>query len=161
MKSGYTARVDSDWRELRRLPDGAQTFPVTQITKNTMRTLTDHKLNGLNDAITIQVLDEPGQGGACHKYLIFVPDTVPQPPGVTIHTHIDFQNGPILEAGVNGISGEALLAIVIDRLRCFQAGPFKCHENAIALTHLEESLMWLQKRTRDREARGVEGRNIV
>ncbi len=35
-----------------------------------MRTITDHKLNGLNDALEITVLDEPGQGGACHEYEI-------------------------------------------------------------------------------------------
>ena len=35
-----------------------------------MRTVTDHKLNGLNDALEITVLDEPGQGGACHAYAI-------------------------------------------------------------------------------------------
>lgn len=35
-----------------------------------MRQLTDHKLNGLNDALDILVLDEPGQGNANHKYKI-------------------------------------------------------------------------------------------
>lgn len=120
-----------------------------------MRTITDHKLNGLNDALEINVLDEPGQGGACHKYEIDIPsNTSGFEPLV-----IDFQNGPILEAGLNGISGEALVAIVIDRLRSFQAGQFSSRENAVALTNLEQGLMWLQKRTRDRLARGVEGTN--
>ena len=123
-----------------------------------MRTLTDHKLNGLNDALDIHVLDEPGQGGACHQYSILYTegegnDSVPR--ALTVA----FQNGPIKEAGVNGISGEALIAIVIDRLRCFQDGPFACRENAVALTQIEDGLMWLQKRTRDRLARGVEGTN--
>jgi hypothetical protein len=120
-----------------------------------MRTITDHKLNGLNDALTINVLDEPGQGGACHEYDILTPLVE----GAYAGCRIRFQNGPIQEAGVNGISGEALIAVVIDRLRSFQAGPFACRENAIALTKLEEGLMWLQKRTRDRMARGVEGTN--
>ena len=123
------------------------------------RIITDHKLNGLNDALEITVLDEPGQGGANHEYGISFGD----PADVTGHsqrtTRISFQNGPIKEAGVNGISGEALLAIVIDRLRSFQAGPYACRDNSVALTKLEESLMWLQKRTRDRLARGVEGTN--
>lgn len=118
-----------------------------------MRAITDHKLNGLNDALTINVLDEPGQGGACHAYEIEV--GAPK----TKSYYVDFQNGPIKEASVNGISDEALLAIVIDRLRSFQEGPFSCRENSVALTNLEQSLMWLQKRTRDREARGVEGTN--
>jgi len=127
-----------------------------------MRTLTDHKLNGLNEALAITVLDDPGAGGANHKYLIHLDESVRNDPkDGTVHTTIDFQNGPIQEAGVNGISGEALIAVVIDRLRSFQAGPYKCRENACALTHFEEGLMWLQKRTRDRLARGVEGTHKV
>jgi hypothetical protein len=125
-----------------------------------MRKLTDHKLNGLNEDLHIAVCDEPGQGGACHVYSIAIgnnPGT--DEGGVNEKCRIEFQNGPIKEAGVNGISQEALLAVLIDRLRSFQAGPFACRENAIALTHFEEGLMWLQKRTRDRLARGVEGTN--
>ncbi len=123
-----------------------------------MRTLTDHKLNGLNEVLNVQVMDEPGAGGACHVYCISVDESqVKLKDGVTVHNTIQFQKGPILEAGVNGISQEALVAVVIDRLRSFQAGEYKCRENAVALTHFEEGLMWLQKRTRDRMARGVEG----
>lgn len=114
-----------------------------------MRTITDHKLNGLNEALDITVTDEPGPGGANHAYQISN--------GVVVMASVLFQNGPIQEEGVNGISNEALMAIVIDRLRSFQSGPYSCRENAVALTHLETSLMWLQKRTRDRMARGVEG----
>ena len=33
-----------------------------------MKELTGHKVNGCNDGITVNVLDEPGQGGACHAY---------------------------------------------------------------------------------------------
>ena len=122
------------------------------------RILIDHKLNGLNDAIEILVMDEPGAGGACHHYLI-QPMTAPDdhPAGAINPVTIKFQNGPIKEAGVNGVSQEALLAVVIDRLRSFQEGQYACRDNAIALTHLEDALMWLQKRTRDRLARGVEG----
>lgn len=133
-----------------------------------MRTLTDHKLTGLNEALEITVEDMPGQGGACHRYDITGFDTEKNPSSVRqdgykssfSRTIILFQNGPIQEVGgVNGVSQEALLAILIDRLRSFQAGPYACRENAIALTHFEEGMMWLQKRTRDRLARGVEGTN--
>jgi hypothetical protein len=41
----------------------------------------------------------------------------------------------------------------------FQSGEYACRENAIALTHIQDAMMWLQKRTRDRMARGVEGTN--
>ena len=70
---------------------------------------------------------------------------------------INFQNGPVQEAGFNGVSNEALLEVLIDRMRGFQSGPFACRENACALTNLEQAQMWLQKRTRDRVAAGVEG----
>lgn len=131
-----------------------------------MREITDHKLNGLNDALQIIVMDEPGCGGANHEYVIGL---LRNEAGDRDLTRISFQNGPILEAGFNGISNEALVAIVIDRMRGFQGqnppgeghlpgyAPFKSRENACALTHLEEALMWLQKRTRERMARGVEG----
>ncbi len=68
-----------------------------------------------------------------------------------------FQDGPIKEAGVNGVMDENLIAIVIDRLKGFQAGPYACIPNAVALTALEGALEALQSRTKDREARGVEG----
>jgi hypothetical protein len=122
------------------------------------RELTSHKVNGLNDELTISVLDEPGQGNACHRYLIEGGDTANKMSiAEFVHCDIRFQNGPIQEHKVNGISNEALLAIVEDRLLGFQSGPFACRENAVALTKLQESMMWLQKRTRDRVARGVEG----
>ena len=126
-----------------------------------MRTLTDHKLNGLNEDIHITAVDDPGQGGACHIYSIavgFNPGT--DEGGSQERCRIEFQNGPVKENGVNGISQEALLAVVIDRLRSFQAGPYSCRENALALTNCEQSMMWLQKRTRDRLARGVEGTHL-
>jgi len=136
-------------------------FSQTNKPKTNMRKVTDHKLNGLNDALEINVLDEPGQGGANHVYQIYLDESQRNDPkDGTVHLTVNFQNGPIQEAGVNGISGEALLAVVIDRLRSFQAGQYSCRENACALTHLETSLMWLQKRTRDRMARGVEGTNV-
>lgn len=120
-----------------------------------MRELTGHKVNGLNEKLQISVLDEPGQGNACHKYAIGFIDS-----NKTLCS-IDFQNGPVKEAGFNGISNESLIEVVIDRLRGFQSGQFACRDNAVALTKLEESMMWLQKRTRDRMARGVEGVNKI
>ena len=121
------------------------------------RELTSHKVNGLNEKLKIVVMDEPSQGGACHVYQIQQLLTTTDQIG-EIH-EIRFQNGPIQEFGVNGISGEALLAIVEDRLIGFQSGQFACRENAVALTKIQEAMMWLQKRTLDRMKRGVEGTN--
>ena len=130
-----------------------------------MRELTEHRVNPANDKLVIEVLDEPGAGGANHLYRVsgFNTKTNASCPFQAVHgepavySNVLFQNGPIAEVGVNGITQEALLAICIDRLRCFQEGPYKCRENAIALTKLEEAQMWLQKRTLARMARGVEG----
>lgn len=119
-----------------------------------MRELTDHIVSGDQAVqLKIEVLDEPGAGGANHDYLISWVDSQ----DVRNEVGFSFQNGPIKEAGVNGVTGEALLAIEIDRLRSFQAGPYACHENAIALTHIETGLMWLQVRTLKRIRLGIEG----
>lgn len=116
-----------------------------------MRTLTDHIVenDSVNHQLQIEIMDEPGAGGANHWY------EIKDQRGCM--AKVLFQNGPIKEVGVNGVTQEALLAIVIDRLRSFQAGPYSCRENAIALTHCEDALMWLQRRTRARIARNAEG----
>lgn len=93
---------------------------------------------------------------ANHKYSV---SSTKEPS--TVLCVIDFQKGPIKEHGVNGVCNEDLIAMVIDRLESFQASEFKCRENAIAITKLEEALLWLRKRTMDRERRMVEGTNIV
>jgi hypothetical protein len=117
-----------------------------------MRAINEHKVNPANDRIEVEVTDQPGAGGANHVYRI---DWVQG--AVTLQ----FQNGPIAEAGVNGITQEVLLAICADRLRAFQAGPYACRENALALTKIEEAQHWLHHRTLARMARGVEGTHTV
>lgn len=57
----------------------------------------------------------------------------------------------------NGAFVDGVVQAAIGRLQHYQSSKFKCRENAIALTHLETALLWLQKRTADREAREVEG----
>jgi len=74
--------------------------------------------------------------------------------------HIHFQEGPIKECGVNGVCNEDLIAMVITRLEHFQKSEYSCRENAIAITKLEEALLWLRKRTMAREKRGVEGTHV-
>ena len=130
-----------------------------------MRTIDEHKVNPANDKVSIEVLDDEGAGGANHHYLISGFHTatnasVNQAGGVLADetaVNIVFQNGPINEVGVNGLTQEVLLAIVADRLRSFQKGPYSCKANACALTHIEEAQHWLQQRTIERMRRGVEG----
>jgi hypothetical protein len=127
-----------------------------------LRTLTDHIVSGDQAVqLSISVTDEPGAGGANHAYHVdWHTDIAHDPTTVAVNSlDIHFQEGPIKEFGVNGITQEALLAIVIDRLRSFQAGPFACEDNATALDHCQKALETLQKRTLARIARGVEGTN--
>lgn len=111
----------------------------------------DHKAPGRpdNENVSITTQGVP-QFGA---YPIYVISSV----NGQADTVLQFQNGTIKDVGINGITNEALLAVVIDRLRDFQTGDYPCRENAIALTNIEHGLLWLQKRTTDRTLRGVEG----
>lgn len=125
------------------------------------RQIHSHKVNPANDKIAIEVMDEPGSGGANHVYAVRLPagDGINTP--LSQNTTISFQNGPIAEAGINGLTQEVLIAICVDRLQAFQRGPFACRENALALTKLEEAQHWLHHRTKARMDRGVEGKTVV
>ena len=70
------------------------------------------------------------------------------------------QNGPIKENGVNGCQVDTLIhaaMVIINELN----KKFPCDDNDEAISALSDSLLWLDKRKRDREARGVEGRNKI
>lgn len=119
-----------------------------------MRTLTTHHDGfGLNDSIVIESDDrDPNAGNGTHKYVASID-------GHIIAT-IQFQHGPRnVEGSTPGLTSTALLAMLIDHLDGFQDGPYRCRENAVALTHLETAQLWMEKRTRDRAKRGVLGVN--
>ena len=129
-----------------------------------MREITSHRVNDCNSVLRVIAEDEPGSGGACHKYHIAQDGTKavgggPAAPGFCYA--IGFQNGPIKEVGVNGITHEALLAILIDRLEAFQRGPYAHAYNSDALKSLMSAAASLGQRTRDRLHRGVEGTHEV
>lgn len=75
--------------------------------------------------------------------------------------HVHFQQGPIKENGVNGVCNEDLITMVIRRLQSFQDSDYACRENALAITKLEEALLWLRYRTMGREQRNVEGTSKI
>lgn len=70
---------------------------------------------------------------------------------------IRFQKGA-MELGRNGVTTVEVLDVLIDHLKGFQAGPYACRENAIAITELETAKLWLEHRARLREAQGLKGR---
>jgi hypothetical protein len=60
----------------------------------------------------------------------------------------------------DGTTMEDVIEVLIDRLKGMQK-KFPCKENACATTHLEEALMWLEKRTAERKKRNVEGKHLA
>ena len=123
-----------------------------------MRELDDHHDgHGLNEQLQIDT-DQPDQSGAAHRYLVRYVGVDVLPVEVA---NIQFQQGPRnVKGSTPGITEAALLTVLIDRLRGFQAGPYSCRENAIQLTKLEEVLHWTKARADARAKRGVLGQNI-
>lgn len=70
---------------------------------------------------------------------------------------IIFQHGPIQEVGRNGTTIETVITVLINRLEGFQRGPFANEYNTQAIVHLTKAKDHLEDRTRDRQAREVEG----
>lgn len=140
-----------------------------------MREITTHRVEGdTNDGLRVFALDPPGAGGANHVYAIVGMDLPRNDAAVAItdeteaeinkigdNATIIFQCGGIPDKGVNGVTNEALLALVKDRLEAFQEGPFANQYNATALQNVNEALRVLQNRTRDRLKRGVEGQMVA
>ena len=122
---------------------------------NETNPITDHFDGfGLNDAIAItrDERDTERGGNASHHYTFTMN-------GKCVGT-LQFQHGPRNEDGsVEGLTDAAPLVAVLDRYRGFQSGPFRCRENAIVITKLEEALLWMKKRAFDRAAQGVLGKN--
>ena len=74
---------------------------------------------------------------------------------------VHFQEGPVKEVGLNGFGDVDLLLMVKTRLQAFQATEYACKENTEALVNVQEAITWLTSRTRNREARGVEGTSQI
>lgn len=102
--------------------------------------------------INIEVRDESGTG---HDY-VFLYDENPDGPELKGLGELHFQNGLISEHGVNGVTNEAVLEALIDRMGKLQQ-TMPCRENALAITKMEEALMWFNRRTQKRVEQGVEG----
>jgi hypothetical protein len=114
-----------------------------------------HDGHGLNESLEI-VADEADKSGASHGYTI----DIVGPQRRHQVARIQYQQGPRNEeTSTPGVTEAAMLAILIDRLKSFQSGPYPCRENAIILTKLEECMMWTKERAHERARRGVLGSN--
>jgi hypothetical protein len=82
-----------------------------------------------------------------------------------IGIEIQWQDGPLGRGEEriepNGAFVEGVIQAAIGRLQFYNDGPFRCRENSLAITHLEEALHWCDARTMAREERGVEGTHAV
>ena len=76
-----------------------------------------------------------------------------------IHKEPKEEGSTELVTVADGTTNEEVLEVLIDRMNFLQS-KFPCRENAIVITKLEESLMWLNKRTQDRLKRNVEGKQL-
>lgn len=79
---------------------------------------------------------------------------------------IQWQNGALKEPDgtqkePNGAFVETVLSCCVRRLEYFQDSKFKCRENAIAITKIEEAIHWLEARTARRTQAGTEGTHKV
>jgi len=75
-----------------------------------------------------------------------------------IHKEPITEGSTELRTVADGTTNEEVLEVLIDRMN-YLNGKFPCRENSIVITHLETALLWLEKRTRDRIKRNVEGKN--
>jgi hypothetical protein len=115
------------------------------------------RLSILNRAITI-VAEEPEDEGAPARYSIRVAPSA-RPGSELAAVELPFQRGAVGADGsnVNGISDEALIEVLIHRMKAFQAGKWAAETNAAALSHLQQALAALENRTAKRRSAGVEG----
>ena len=120
---------------------------------------THHDGHGLNELLGITCDErDPNGGGASHQYTVHYNHGPEDRQEVAF---IQFQHGPRnVEGSKPGCTEAVLLAILIDRLRGFQAGPFASRQNALMLTKLEEALHWTRDRADERAQRGVLGQNL-
>ena len=109
---------------------------------------------------SVYAVDEKGCGGANHHYKV-VYSTIDFDDRIEkTAADIQFQCGPRKEFdSIHGVLDTDLLEIVRDRLKGFQSGEFATEYNARALEHIEDALMWLNRRVEDRIERCVIGTN--
>jgi hypothetical protein len=117
--------------------------------------------NLLTENYTTVYHEEDYKFNAPHHFTVFGHDESTEGTVGKVLAEISFQEGPIKENGVNGVNNEDLLVMVLTRLESFQNSPYRCRENALAITAIEEALLRLRQRTMGREKRGVEGTHKI
>lgn len=73
---------------------------------------------------------------------------------------IKWQEGTVPDVGVNGAQVDEVVQLCIDRLTVLR-DELPDRETSLAITKLEEALMWLNERTQRRTRQGVEGTHLA
>lgn len=98
--------------------------------------------------------DQPGQ---TIQFIEKLPVVQMRLKGIPMPNNEDYPDDLDALVTINdGTTNEEVLEVLIDRLTILNS-KFPCRENAIAITHMETALLFLEKRTRDRIKRKVEG----
>lgn len=80
--------------------------------------------------------------------------------GVAPIVSFTIQSDPIKEVGVNGCQALDMLKYVGFLFQSLNEA-FPCEENKYTLAAIDNAIGWQNKRTADREARNVEGKNEI
>jgi len=99
------------------------------------REIKTHHVDELNQAISIKVGTACGRGGAPLAYRVEVENVEGDSYEIVNSVYLKFHEGPVDE-GFNGITSEALLAVLIDRLMCLKAGPYPDEFYTTAIKYL-------------------------
>ncbi len=88
--------------------------------------------------------DEKSSDGANHHYAFSYKPSIDGPP--VPMGEIKFQNGPVSEAGINGISDEQVLQVLIDHVDGLAHGRIFVDQNQQAVLDLKQARSWLESR---------------
>jgi hypothetical protein len=114
-----------------------------------------HEISELNDKLAIY-------RGELDNHYYSITAIGGDQPGINVLHHINFQKLPVHSVGVNGISDEALLAIVLDRLQFFQEKTeYKCPENDLAIEHVRSAIGACKARQDRRKSQGIQDSLVV
>lgn len=117
-----------------------------------------HTIQKRNNLNSVYRSGDIGPGGAYHHYTIVLDNSSRLAEFSDFEMYVCFQKGARTDPEArHGVLDNDLLEIVRDRLKAFQSGDFACHENEMALIHIEEALMWMNRRVEDRAEREVLG----
>jgi hypothetical protein len=130
-----------------------------EVAKPDPNEVTSHRLSDANDGLTVKRVTKTGaEGNPTMGYIISGFDTDGHPNAFTAHEGPSKSMTVLFDTGnggvPNGVTPEALQAVILNHLQDTMSGPGSSMEVTLALVNLQQGLMWLQQATKARaEAR--------